>query len=137
MIMFFNSLLFLISIFLIFSCGLDEEKKPAEMPSEWSGGEDEFQNKFTTREDGNETLVLYRETDLPFEGQVERNGTNTNTVQSFKSGKLNGLSIKKSKDGSWVEANYKDGKLHGEMIFYGRNGKKRSVLTYENGQLKK
>ena len=47
------------------------------------------------------------------------------------------LSIKKSKDGSWVEANYKDGKLHGEMIFYGRNGKKRSVLTYENGQLKK
>mgnify|MGYP000607100491 CR=1 FL=1 len=96
-----------------------------------------FQNKFTTREDGNETLVLYRETDLPFEGQVERNGTNSNTVQSFKNGKLNGLSIKKSKDGSWVEANYKDGKLHGEMIFYGRNGKKRSVLTYENGQLKK
>ena len=28
-------------------------------------GEDEFQNKFTTRADGNETLVLYRETDLP------------------------------------------------------------------------
>ena len=137
MIKFFNSLLFLISILSIFSCGLDEEKKPAEMPSEWIGGEDEFQNKFTTREDGNETLVLYRETDLPFEGQVERNGTNSNTVQSFKSGKLNGLSIKKSKDGSWVEANYKDGKLHGEMIFYGRNGKKRSVLTYENGQLKK
>ena len=84
MIKFFNSLLFVITIFLIFSCVLDEEKKPAEMPSEWSGGEDEFQNKFTTREDGNETLVLYRETDLPFEGQVERNGTNSNTVQSFK-----------------------------------------------------
>jgi len=137
MIKFFNSLLFVIAILSIFSCGLDEEKKPATMPSEWSGREDEFQNKFTTREDGNETLVLYRETDLPFEGEVERNGTKSNTVQSFKNGKLNGLSIKKSKDGSWVEANYKDGKLHGEMIFYGRNGKKRSVLTYENGQLKK
>ena len=58
MIKFFNSLLFVIAILSIFSCGLDEEKKPAEMPSEWSGGEDEFQNKFTTREDGNETLVF-------------------------------------------------------------------------------
>ena len=48
---------------------------------------------------------------------------------------LNGKSIKTSKDGSWVEANYKDGKLNGDLIFFSKEGKKRSVLKYKNGVL--
>ena len=87
--------------------------------------------------DGNETILIHRESMLPFAGKVERNGTKLNTTQTFENGKLNGVSIKKSKDGSWVEANYQVGKLHGDMIFYSKEGKKRTVLTYENGVLEK
>ena len=45
--------------------------------------------------------------------------------------------LKKSHDGSWVEANYLEGKLNGEMIFFSKDGTIRSVLFFENGVLKK
>lgn len=137
MIKFFDSFLISIFIIFVFSCGTDEQNEPKNVPSEWVGHEGDFKRDFFTRIDGNETLLLHRQTEIPFAGRVERNGTKFMTTQTFEGGKLNGVSIKKSNDGSWVEANYKNGKLHGHMIFYGKNGKKRSVLSYKNGQLKK
>ena len=114
------------------SCGQEESE---EVPSEWEGQEAEFIKDFTTQKEGNDTLILHRNSTEPFEGKVERNGTTHSTVQNFERGRLNGKSIKTSKDGSWVEANYKDGKLDGELIFYSKNGKKRSVLKYSEGIL--
>lgn len=122
---------------LLFSCGEDIIPEPQEVPTEWIGQDGDFQNDFDLQSDGNETVLIHRESTLPFAGKVERNGTKLNTMQTFENGKLNGVSIKKSKDGSWVEANYLDGKLHGDMIFYSKDGKKRTVLTYENGVLGK
>ena len=123
--------LFACFIFLV-SCGKDESD---EIPTKWEGQEIDFQKDFTTQKDGNETLILHQKSKEPFEGKIERNGTAYSTVQNFEEGKLNGKSIKKSKDGSWVEANYKDGKLNGDLIFFSKEGKKRSVLKYRNGVL--
>ena len=118
-------------MFLV-SCGKDESEI---IPTKWEGQEVDFQKDFTTQKDGNETLILHQKSKEPFEGKIERNGTAYSTVQNFEEGKLNGKSIKKSKDGSWVEANYKDGKLNGDLIFFSKEGKKRSVLKYRNGVL--
>ena len=122
---------------LLFSCGEDIIPEPQEIPTEWIGQDGDFPKDFDLQTDGNETILIHRESTLPFAGKVERNGTKLNTTQTFENGKLNGISIKKSKDGSWVEANYRDGKLHGYMTFYSKEGKKRTVLTYENGVLVK
>lgn len=114
------------------SCGQEESE---EVPAKWGGQEDDFMKDFTTQKEGNDTLILHRESTEPFNGKVERNGTTHITIQNFEKGRLNGKSVKKSMDGSWVEANYKDGKLDGELIFYSKNGKKRSVLKYSEGVL--
>ena len=127
-----------INIFLlVVSCSEETIPEYPHIPTEWIGQDGDFQNDFDLHSDGNETVLIHRESMLPFAGKVERNGTKLNTLQTFENGKLNGVSIKKSKDGSWVEANYLDGKLHGDMIFYSKDGKKRTVLTYENGVLGK
>jgi antitoxin component YwqK of YwqJK toxin-antitoxin module len=118
-------------IFLV-SCGKDESEI---IPTKWEGQEVDFQKDFTTQKDGNETLILHQKSKEPLEGKIERNGTAYSTVQNFEEGKLNGKSVKKSKDGSWVEANYKNGKLNGDLIFFSKEGKKRSVLKYRNGVL--
>lgn len=130
----FNNLSIGLIVWVIFlvSCGQEESE---EVPSEWEGQEAEFIKDFTTQKEGNDTLILHRNSTEPFEGKVERNGTTHSTVQNFERGRLNGKSVKKSMDGSWVEANYKDGKLDGELIFYSKNGKKRSVLKYSEGIL--
>ena len=130
----FNNLSIGLIVWVIFlvSCGQEESE---EVPSEWEGQEAEFIKDFTTQKEGNDTLILHRNSTEPFEGKVERNGTTHSTVQNFERGRLNGKSVKKSMDGSWVEANYKDGKLDGELIFYSKNGKKRSVLKYSEGML--
>ena len=117
------------------SCGEDKIEQPKEIPSEWKGQEEDFRKEFLIESDENLTILLHRESAAPFAGKLERNGTKLKTIQTFEDGRLNGVSIKKSKDGSWVEANYKNGQLHGEMIFFGKNGNKRSVLRYENGKL--
>ena len=122
---------------LLFSCGEDIIPEPQEIPTEWIGQDEDFQKDFDLQKDGNETTLIHRESMFPFAGKVERNGTKLNTTQIFENGKLNGVSIKKSNDGSWVEANYLDGKLHGDMIFYGNDGKKRTILSYDKGVLKR
>lgn len=127
-----------VCIFLLLSCGEDiNEETPREIPTEWIGKEEDFQKEFIVEPDDNLTILLHRESAVPFAGKLERNGSKLNTIQTFDGGRLNGKSIKKSKDGSWVEAHYLDGRLHGEMIFYGKNGKIRSSLLYEKGILTK
>ncbi|MBT3668390.1 MAG: hypothetical protein HN548_13005 [Opitutae bacterium] len=127
-----------ITIFLlVVSCGEDTIPESPKVPTEWIGQDGDFQKEFNLQSEGNETILIHKESTLPFAGKVERNGTNLNTTQTFENGKLNGVSIKKSKDGSWVEAHYRNGKLDGDMIFYSKNGKKRSVLNYANGVLQK
>ena len=125
----------LIFLCMLVSCGEDENEEPLEAPTEWRGQEEDFKKEFLVKPGEDKTLLLHRESEVPFAGKLERNGTKLNTVQTFEDGRLNGVSIKKSKDGSWVEAKYKDGQLHGEMIFFGKNGKKRSVLRYDDGLL--
>ena len=72
----------------------------------------------------------------PYSGVLELNASGQVTSKTYQDGILNGASVKRSKDGSWVEANYREGKLHGKMTFYDANGKIRTVMNYENGKLK-
>ena len=124
-------------LFGFISCGEDAVEQTPEIPQEWKGENSDFENEFVAKTNGNETLILHRVTAKPFGGKVDRHGKSFTTTQNFENGKLNGRSIKKSFDGSWVEANYLDGKLNGEMIFYSKDGTRRSVLFFENGVLKK
>ena len=115
------------------------ESQLEEEDTEWKGDFVTFENAFEKKQDlgsSDESPVLYlKGRDYPFSGSVEKNSTTRFTIDKYDAGLLNGLSIRKSSDGSWVEANYKAGKLHGEMIFYGKNGDVRSVMNYENGKL--
>jgi len=133
---FTHSRLFLLSSFLLLiSCGEESIEKLEEIPKDWKGEEVDFKKNFTIKSEGNSSIVVSSETDLPLEGKVERNSSVFSTSQNFSSGKLNGVSVKKSKDGSSVKAHYRDGILHGEMIFYSKNGKVRTILNYDNGVL--
>ncbi len=133
---FTHSRFFLLSTFLLlFSCGEESVEKLEEIPKDWKGEEVDFKKNFTIKSEGNSSIVVSSETDLPLEGKVERNSSVSSTFQNFSGGKLNGVSVKKSKDGSWVKAHYRDGILHGEMIFYSKNGKVRTILNYDNGVL--
>ena len=127
--------LLLFGVLLLFSCGEESVEKLEEIPKDWKGEEEDFKKNFTTKSEGNSSIVISSETNLPLEGKVERNSSVSSTSQNFSGGKLNGVSVKKSKDGSWVKAHYRDGILHGEMIFYSNKGKVRTILNYDSGAL--
>lgn len=127
--------LLLFGVLLLFSCGEESVEKLEEIPKDWQGEEEDFKKNFTTKSEGNSSIVVSSETNLPLEGKVERNSSVSSTSQNFSGGKLNGVSVKKSKDGSWVKAHYRDGILHGEMIFYSNKGKVRTILNYDSGAL--
>tara|TARA_B100002019_G_scaffold48713_1_gene41297 strand:+ start:840 stop:1244 length:405 start_codon:yes stop_codon:yes gene_type:complete len=125
---------------LIFFCFLIQmgcEYELREDISDWNGTNEEFLLSFDQRnsEELNGTsLLVDKRSGTPFTGEVSRKEDNRETQQTFKSGLLNGKSVKKSSDGSWVEANYQNGRLHGNMIFFNSNGKVRSIMTYEEGK---
>tara|TARA_B100001287_G_scaffold225199_1_gene194680 strand:+ start:135 stop:557 length:423 start_codon:yes stop_codon:yes gene_type:complete len=118
---------------LSFSCSENTQEEEID----WKGGYDSFENSFETKqelESSGEIPVLYlRGNSQPFSGTVERNSTNIMSLDEYNAGLLEGKSIRKSADGSWVEANYRGGKLHGKMTFFDKNGNIRSVMNYENG----
>ena len=120
---------------LSFSCSENSEEEKID----WKGDYDSFENSFETKqelESSGESPVLYlRGNSEPFSGTVEKNSTERLSVDEYNAGILEGKSIRKSVDGSWVEANYREGKLHGKMIFYDKNGDIRSVMNYENGAI--
>jgi antitoxin component YwqK of YwqJK toxin-antitoxin module len=104
----------LILIVFMLSCA---EEEGEESPSRWIGEEDQFNQDFAIQKEGNTSFILHNKSAMPFDGEIERNSSKHLTIQNFEDGKLNGKSIKKSKDGSWVEANYVNGKLDGELSY--------------------
>ena len=135
---FCTHLVLVVCLSVLFSCGEDKnEEFPQALPAVWQGEEEEFKNTFRVISEGNSSVLISSESAIPFDGMVERNSTTSSTSQNFSRGMLNGVSIKKSKDGSWVKAHYKNGSLNGDMIFYNKSGKVRTILKYENGLIKK
>jgi antitoxin component YwqK of YwqJK toxin-antitoxin module len=126
-------------IYGILSLSLSCSENTQEEEIDWKGGYDSFENSFETKqelESSGESPVLYlRGNSQPFSGTVERNSTNIMSFDEYNAGLLEGKSIRKSADGSWVEANYRGGKLHGKMTFFDKNGNVRSVMNYENGAI--
>ena len=121
-------------LFLLFGCDVNEPT----IGNEWSGSEEEFMQNFCEidREESNQSIFLADKfTGQPYTGEIVRNGEGRVTNQNFSNGLLHGKSVKKSDDGSWVEANYKDGKLDGSIKFYQADGTLRSEIKYQNGQL--
>ena len=122
--------------FVWFSCS---ESQLGEEDNEWKGDFSTFDDSFEQKQDlgsSDESPILYlKGEDKPFSGSVEKNSSTRLTIDKYADGLLNGISIRKSSDGSWVEANYKAGKLHGKMTFYDKIGNIRSVMNYENGSL--
>ena len=125
------------SFILLCSCDFDDSsRREEEFPRFWEGNDSAFERGFSFRKSEENDSVLYLEnSDEPFNGLIERNSSGILTRQSFSEGKLTGKSSKRSKDGSWVEANYLNGKPHGDMIFYSADGTVRSVITFEDGRL--
>ena len=122
---------------LLCSCEFDDGSHgKEEFPDFWEGNESDFERGFFFRKsDGNDSVLHFENSDAPYSGVIERNSSGILTRQTFSDGKLTGKSSKRSKDGSWVEADYLSGKPHGDMIFYSADGTVRSVIKFENGRL--
>jgi antitoxin component YwqK of YwqJK toxin-antitoxin module len=132
MIRFLKTLAINAFFFGVYSC---EEKSP-KLDKFWHGDENAFEERFVRKNQFNSPSLLYdREIDQPFSGKVERLNEKKSVEQNYQSGLLNGVSVIRSHDGSWVEANYADGKLHGPMKFFDKNGKERTQMLYEHGSL--
>lgn len=126
-----------IGLVFILSCEFSEDEKEKKSKI-WSGNVETFEKHFRIEQKTSgveESLLVNKSTEQPYSGLLELNGTNMFNRKSFQKGRLNGPSIKKSEDGSWVEAQYRNGKLHGEMIFYDSKGKVRSIINFEDGEL--
>ena len=125
--------------FLLLLCSCDFDDDPhgeEELPRFWEGNDSAFERGFSFRKsEANDSVLYLEDSDVPFNGLIERNSSGFLTRQSFSEGKLTGKSSKRSVDGSWVEANYLKGKPHGDMIFYSADGTVRSVITFDNGRL--
>ena len=70
-----------------------------------------------------------------FSGFLILTSEGTRSEQAYSEGKLSGRSIKKNNDGSYVEANFHNGELNGEMKFYDSSNNLRSTIVYKNGKL--
>ena len=108
--------------------------------NDFNGTESEFVESFQFTESVSSeldtpTLLVDRSSGKAYTGNVDRVGEHQSTSQKYLNGLLNGKSIKKSPDGSWVEAQYLEGKLHGPMRFYDPYGIIRTEMFYEKGKL--
>jgi len=110
---------------------------PSNEFDDWNGTDSDFKNTFKllVGEENNGSFLVEKNSGKIFSGEVNRTDSKWITNQTFSSGRLNGKSIKSSPDGSWVEAHYLNGQLDGEMIFYGADGKVKSVMNYKEGRL--
>ena len=103
----------------------------------WQGTDESFESNFSFQPSlVDDSVILTRSgSQESYSGFVEINKSGIITKQNYSEGLLNGKSIKKSADGSWVEANYENGKLNGSMKLYDRSGVLRSTLIYSKGKL--
>lgn len=100
----------------------------------WVGTRSEFEDHFQIETDAlNSKTLINNRTKSKFEGLLVTEDLNTSKHKQYKDGKLDGLSVFSSKDGSRVEAHYQNGVLHGKMIMYDNENRVRSVINYENG----
>ena len=121
-------------LFFLFGCDINEPT----IGNEWSGSEEEFMQNFSEidSEETNQSILLADKfTGKPYTGEIVRTSEGRLTNQNFSNGLLHGKSVKKSDDGSWVEANYLNGKLDGSIKFYQADGTLRSEIEYHNGKL--
>jgi hypothetical protein len=129
-----NVLCFGSFLFFLFGCDINE----STIGNEWSGSEEEFMQNFSEidSEESNQSILLADKfTGKPYTGEIVRTSEGRLTNQNFSNGLLHGKSVKKSDDGSWVEANYLNGKLDGSIKFYQADGTLRSEIEYHNGKL--
>ncbi len=120
------------------SCGFEAEESN-DSPKFWKGSESGFEENFDyykEADDSSKPILLEKVTGNPYSGTLELNGSGQVTTKTFHDGILEGISVRRSKDGSWVEARYVNGQLHGKMTFFDANGKIRTVMNYEKGKLK-
>ncbi|MDA7822873.1 hypothetical protein N9A58_04725 [Opitutales bacterium] len=103
---------------------------------EWTGNKESFDEEFTLMQTLDSEAVLIKRVNKELvSGVIEFESDNITTRQNFASGQLNGKSTKRNKDGSWVEAHYLNGSLHGDMKFYDSKDNVRSSISYRNGKL--
>lgn len=112
------------------------EKQAPVRDDSWQGDEDAFKDRFDLQDQLDATALLFdKKNNELFTGKVEKLNQKKSIEQSYESGLLQGTSTIRSSDGSWVTANYSDGKLHGEMILYDSKGRERSKMQYHLGKL--
>ena len=125
----------LLNIILLSSfagCGFENENAEVK----WSGNSQQFDKEFSFSQNLEAENILTRKVDgHPFSGSLFLSSGGTRSEQTYSMGKLTGTSIKKNNDGSYVEANFHNGELHGEMKFYDSSKNLRSTIVYENGKL--
>tara|TARA_S200000501_G_scaffold355936_1_gene378147 strand:+ start:907 stop:1323 length:417 start_codon:yes stop_codon:yes gene_type:complete len=120
--------------FFLVNCS--EDQTDAQSGSGWKGSTNEFNRQFQKNIESDSTTILFdSKTKEKFEGLLETNDSNFMSKQTYESGKLNGESSLTSMNGSRVDANFKNGKLHGKMILRDSEGKIRSVITYDEGNI--
>ena len=121
------------------SCGFEAEESK-ESPKVWKGSESGFRENFAYDKEVDDSttkpILIESKSGNPYSGTLELNDSGKVTTKTYQDGVLGGISVKRSKDGSWVEAHYMNGELHGKMTFFDANGKIRTVMSYENGKLK-
>ena len=114
------------------ACGFENENPEIQ----WNGDRAQFDNEFSFSKNLEAENILTREVDgQPFSGFLILTSEGTRSEQTYSEGKLSGRSIKKNNDGSYVEANFLNGELHGEMKFYDSANNLRSTIVYTNGKL--
>jgi len=122
------------AVFLVNCENQNEGSGLTDNPSAWVGTESEFADQFELETDVNNSITLINaKTKKKFEGLLVTEDLNASREKRYLDGKLNGLSIFSSKDGSRVEAHYQNGILHGEMIMYDKNNRIRSRINYNKG----
>ena len=127
----------LLSLMFLLAAQSCEQVDNAKENKVWQGTEESFETEFSYQADlVDDSVILTRNGSTEsYSGFVEINQSGRITEQIYADGRLNGKSIKKSADGSWVEANYVDGKLDGPMKLYDRFGELRSTFNYSEGKL--
>ena len=123
-------------LFIILGC----EDGQLAKNNDFNGTESDFVESFKFTESvssdlGTPNLLVDRRSGKAYTGNVDRIGNQQSTSQKYLNGLLNGKSLKKSPDGSWVEAQYLGGQLHGPMRFYDADSIIRTEMFYEKGKL--
>ena len=131
---FLRFIIILLLNFFLLNCS--EDQTDAQSGSGWKGSSNEFNEQFLKNiESDSTTILLDSKTKEKFEGLLETNDSSLMSKQNYESGKLNGESSLTSINGSRVDANFKNGKLHGKMILRDSEGNIRSVITYDEGKI--